>query len=522
MADSKWSNNTIFPPITVTGVEFFPGLSSGSNFKASLSTSIVPYLNTAITLGSSSQVTGLNATLNSKLTNTNNLSDVSSASTSATNLGLGTTSNVTFNSLTLTTPLAAPNINFNTTNLRNSSGALNTIQDINSSASPTFSNLFLTSDLSLSGSLPSINYTNNTAITGSFLSKNTIRGLDSLSRTNTYAEINTIIGSNTSDQGQIEFLVSESLNNLIRYIFVDGTTQNVTFERGVKITGLSANSVVVTNSSNQLITSSPLSASYINYNTQNLKSFIGQLDTIQNIDLTSSPTFFGLNLETSDTFNGGSSGIITFNDGNGVTFSQINSVNVDESLLSGYLSFSTNQNSTLTEYARLDGSTQKIYLYKTVNLPTLSANQFVATDGSNNLISTSVPPGTVSYGSYTPTIGDGTNNFTTSTALGKYAFIGNLYFVSIRLVWTSKGSASGTQPVLISLPFTVGSSNVVTCASIGYYSVTSSTNSINVDALTGQSSLSVWSSSAGFLSQLLVISASGSGEIRLNVTFWNI
>lgn len=57
---------------------------------------------------------------------------------------------------------------------------------------------------------------------------------------------------------------------------------------------------------------------------------------------------------------------------------------------------------------------------------------------------------------YTPTIGDGTNNFTTSTATGHYIVTGRVVNFFAYVVWTSKGSASGT--IKLSLPLMASAS----------------------------------------------------------------
>ncbi len=54
-------------------------------------------------------------------------------------------------------------------------------------------------------------------------------------------------------------------------------------------------------------------------------------------------------------------------------------------------------------------------------------------------------------GTWTPVIGDGTNNFTTTTALGFYTLIGKLMSFDMRLTWSSIGSASGV--IQCTLPF---------------------------------------------------------------------
>jgi hypothetical protein len=53
---------------------------------------------------------------------------------------------------------------------------------------------------------------------------------------------------------------------------------------------------------------------------------------------------------------------------------------------------------------------------------------------------------------YSPTIGDGTNNFTTSTANGWYQRIGAIYYFWINVIWTSKGSAVAGTSLKVSLP----------------------------------------------------------------------
>jgi hypothetical protein len=65
-----------------------------------------------------------------------------------------------------------------------------------------------------------------------------------------------------------------------------------------------------------------------------------------------------------------------------------------------------------------------------------------------------VGPGDSSSGNWTPTMsGHLGGNFTLSTAEGNYRRMGDTYFVSIKIIWTNKGSASGN--VHISLPISV-------------------------------------------------------------------
>jgi hypothetical protein len=60
------------------------------------------------------------------------------------------------------------------------------------------------------------------------------------------------------------------------------------------------------------------------------------------------------------------------------------------------------------------------------------------------------------YGTWTPTLGDGTNNFTMSSQFGDYCRMGGLVFLNGRLSWSSKGSASGS--IRLSMPFAKESS----------------------------------------------------------------
>lgn len=56
-------------------------------------------------------------------------------------------------------------------------------------------------------------------------------------------------------------------------------------------------------------------------------------------------------------------------------------------------------------------------------------------------------------GSFTPKLGDGTNDFTMGVQNGRYIRIGNFAHIEFQMSWTSKGSASG--PIVIQgIPFT--------------------------------------------------------------------
>jgi len=88
-----------------------------------------------------------------------------------------------------------------------------------------------------------------------------------------------------------------------------------------------------------------------------------------------------------------------------------------------------------------------------------------ATSGSNptwqDNISFSLTP-------YTPTVGDGSNFFTLSTAIGSYMNIGPITIVFIHVVWTGLGGATGA--IDISLPFSSSTTPDRPCMTLGYMS----------------------------------------------------
>lgn len=107
---------------------------------------------------------------------------------------------------------------------------------------------------------------------------------------------------------------------------------------------------------------------------------------------------------------------------------------------SSQLTLGTTTTTILT--APTPGSTQ------TLTIPDQSVNLGV----SSTVMLTSNTSTFVRTGTWVPTVGDGTNLFTLTTALGYYSRIGDTVFFSTSIVWTSKGSASGA--IRISAPFT--------------------------------------------------------------------
>lgn len=144
------------------------------------------------------------------------------------------------------------------------------------------------------------------------------------------------------------------------------------------------------------------------------------------------------------------------------------------------------------------------------------ANGIVTTDGSKNLIPIAA------QSSYTPTLGDGTNNFTTTVAQGSYYKIGSLYHVQATITWTGKGSASAGSGLYFTLPANVA--NASSCAAVvGYSSGISFTGSYLTSACGASTNfLALYgSSNTGTTTQVLVSNASTSGQIFIYATFWS-
>jgi len=151
-----------------------------------------------------------------------------------------------------------------------------------------------------------------------------------------------------------------------------------------------------------------------------------------------------------------------------------------------------------------------------LNLSGLTASSPVVTDASKNISTVS------SSTSYSPTIGDGTNSFTTTTAQGVYYKLGALIFLQICLVWTGKGSATAGSAVRISLPFSIGASTSKVAASIGYAAgVIFPDDFFTADGASGNAYLGLYSlSNSGSVTQLLVSDMLSAGELSLSLTYW--
>lgn len=120
---------------------------------------------------------------------------------------------------------------------------------------------------------------------------------------------------------------------------------------------------------------------------------------------------------------------------------------------------------------------------------------------------------------YTPTIGDGTHNFITSTAKGAYTQIGNITFVEIQLVWTSKGSATSGGAVAISLPFP-STSSPRTDYAIGFVNGITTPSQILANSNLGSTNINLWSVVSGSgPTSLPVSSCATTGEIQISGFF---
>jgi len=149
----------------------------------------------------------------------------------------------------------------------------------------------------------------------------------------------------------------------------------------------------------------------------------------------------------------------------------------------------TNWSATTATYPATTTVSQILYSSSTNVIGGITtANNGVMQTNSSGVPSISIPTSTT----YTPTIGDGTNNFVITSggsSNGFYWQIGRYYFVNIAIVWTGKGSASAGSQIQISLPatsgtvptrssFTLGYVSNVTAAGMLTFNVNSSSNQI--------------------------------------------
>jgi hypothetical protein len=149
-----------------------------------------------------------------------------------------------------------------------------------------------------------------------------------------------------------------------------------------------------------------------------------------------------------------------------------------------------------------------------------SANVFGSIAAQNNGVlqtSASGVPSLSTTQTYSPTIGDGTNNFTTSAASGWYYRVGARTFVNINITWTGKGSASSGATVRISLPITSNVAPGANCFSIGFINGVTSTTGAPLAFCNGGDNyiqlINFVSGSSG--SSVLVSGVGTSGQLQL-------
>lgn len=97
--------------------------------------------------------------------------------------------------------------------------------------------------------------------------------------------------------------------------------------------------------------------------------------------------------------------------------------------------------------------------------------------------------------SYTPTLGDGTNNFSMTGVSGHYVLIGNTINFWIRFNWSSKGSASGA--IVASLPVAVSSSIPNPSFTIGYTDGITFNSGISAFGTASSSNISLFTLTTG-------------------------
>lgn len=126
-------------------------------------------------------------------------------------------------------------------------------------------------------------------------------------------------------------------------------------------------------------------------------------------------------------------------------------------------------------------------------------------------------------GVWTPTIGDGTNNYTAGNAYGFYTRIGNRVFVNGVVSWTSIGSAGGGQ-LLISLPIAVSATLFNrNGASLGYVAGLDNggLKQITVAADGNTQRLSFWQLNDNAAPTAIAAnSSSASGEVQFSVSYF--
>lgn len=121
---------------------------------------------------------------------------------------------------------------------------------------------------------------------------------------------------------------------------------------------------------------------------------------------------------------------------------------------------------------------------------------------------------------WTPVMGDGTNNFTLTTAKGTYTRIGNFIEFWVQVVWTSIGSASGV--IQITLPTTLSASMAPPSFSIGFSNGVTATGGVLTNAAAGTSQILFYDYVSGSAALALTNTAfAASGELQISGSYYS-
>ena len=124
-------------------------------------------------------------------------------------------------------------------------------------------------------------------------------------------------------------------------------------------------------------------------------------------------------------------------------------------------------------------------------------------------------------GTWSVTIGDGSNNFTDSGSQARYRNIGGMYFINVMVKWSSKASAVSSSDIEISLPQDVGGSTPRAIFNLGYVKGLTYTNQLVAYGQSGTDYFKISDlSKTGAAPTVLEVSEfSNSGEVQLDGHF---
>ncbi|HEY1661651.1 MAG TPA: hypothetical protein VGI03_04470 [Verrucomicrobiae bacterium] len=141
-------------------------------------------------------------------------------------------------------------------------------------------------------------------------------------------------------------------------------------------------------------------------------------------------------------------------------------------------------------------------------LTLLTATNLNGTVSQDNL-------GTTNF--FTPTIGNGSANFTTSTQSGYYARVGNLVYFEDWVVWSSKGSVSSGNLVVSLPPIPIASNRAV--FNIGYFNGINVSSQLAAFAGLGNTEITISTNSGSGMSVVPVSDCNAVGELQITGTY---